>query len=94
VIVSPMAQRDWDLEEGHCNVRVLLKTPFWSWVKLPDDSAPVIGLTTTFVVDDDSAFGEIAGGWGDAFACDAAQELKVSGVMVDAEDEDGGSTSE
>jgi hypothetical protein len=57
-----MAQREWDLEEGHCNVRVLLKTPFSSWVKLPDDSAPAIGLTTTFVGDDDSAFGGIAGG--------------------------------
>ncbi len=89
VIVSPMAQREWDLEEGHCNVRVLLKTPFWSRVKLPDDSAPVIGLTITFV-ENDSVFGEIAGGWGDEFAW----ELKVSGVMVDAEGEDGGSTSE
>lgn len=54
-------------------MRVLLNTPFWSRVKLPDESAPVIGLVTTFV-GKGCAFGVIVGGWSEELVGDAVQE--------------------
>lgn len=47
-MVSPMAQRLFDLAAGHCTVNVLFHTPWLSREKRPDDSAPAIEDVTTF----------------------------------------------
>jgi len=60
LMVSPIAHRLCDFAAGHCSVSVLLKTPFASREKLPEDSVPVIGFTTNLVVagDEDEGKGE------------------------------------
>ena len=63
VIVSPIAQWARDLAQGHCNVRVLLNTPLWSRVKLPDDCASATEFTIAFVEDCPAVVGDDEDGW-------------------------------
>jgi hypothetical protein len=49
LMVSPIAQRLWDLDAGHCRVRVLLQMPLGSRVKF-SVSVLTIRLATTFAL--------------------------------------------
>lgn len=90
-MVSPVAQRLFDLAAGHCSVNVLLQTFCASRENCPDDSTPVIKLETTFEeISEPGMRGEALSAWessGVSEEIDVTEGNMVFGVMVGLEED-------